>query len=64
MSHQLTERLYSTFANNRCYVFDLTLSTAGFGVSEDVRQMNEAERKDAEEALDAVFSTVKIAALK
>jgi len=64
MNHQLSERLYSTFANGRCYVFDLSLATAGFGVSDDVRQMNEAERKDAEESLDDIFGTVRIATLK
>lgn len=64
MNHQLFERLYSTFANGRCYVFDLALSTAGFGVSDDVRQMNEAERTDANQALDSIFGTVKIAKLK
>jgi hypothetical protein len=64
MNHQMTERIYSTFANGRCYVFDLSLATAGFGVSDDVRQMNEAERKDAEESLDDIFGTVKISQLK
>jgi hypothetical protein len=64
MNHQLSERIYSTFANNRCYVFDLSLATAGFGVSDDLRQMNDAERKDAEESLDDIFGTVKITALK
>jgi hypothetical protein len=63
MHHQLSERLYSTFLNSRCYVFDLSLATAGFGVSDDVRQMNDAERKDAEESLDDIFGTVKIATL-
>jgi hypothetical protein len=64
MHHQLSERIYSTFANGRCYVFDLSLATAGFGVSDDLRQMNEAERKDAEESLDDIFGTVRIATLK
>ncbi len=64
MNHQMTERIYSTFANGRCYVFDLSLATAGFGVSDDVRQMNDSERKDAEESLDDIFGTVKIAKLK
>jgi hypothetical protein len=64
MHHQLTERIYSVFANRRCYIFDLELATAGFGVSDDVRQMNDAERKDAEESLDDIFGTVKITALK
>ena len=65
MNHQMTERLYSTFANGRCYVFDLSLATAGFGPTDDgVRQMNDAERKDAEESLDDIFSTVRIATLK
>jgi hypothetical protein len=63
MHHQMTERIYSTFANARCYVFDLSLATAGFGASDDVRQMNEAERKDAEESLDDIFGTVRIAKL-
>jgi hypothetical protein len=64
MNHQLTERLYSTFANGRCYVFDLSLATAGFGADDEVRQLNDAERKDAEESLDDIFGTVKIAKLK
>lgn len=64
MNHQMTERIYSTFANGRCYVFDLSLVTAGFGVSDDVRQMNDAERKDAEESLDDIIGTVRIATLK
>jgi hypothetical protein len=63
MNHQMTERLYSAFANGRCYVFDLSLATAGFGAADDVRQMNDAERKDAEESLDDIFGTVKIATL-
>jgi hypothetical protein len=64
MNHQMTERIYSTFANNRCYLFDLSLATSGFGVSDDLRQMNDAERKDAEESLDDIFGTVRIADLK
>ncbi len=64
MNHQVTERLYSTFANGRCYVFDLSLATAGFGAADDVRQMNDSERKDAEESLDDIFGTVRIATLK
>lgn len=65
MNHQVTERLYSAFANGRCYVFDLSLATAGFGPTDDgVRQMNDAERKDAEESLDDIFGTVRIATLK
>jgi hypothetical protein len=62
MSHQMYERLYSTFANNRCYVFDLALTTAGFGAADNVRQMNEYEREDAQHALDVIFGTVRIAA--
>ncbi len=50
--------------NDRCYVFDLSLATAGFGASDDVRQMTEEERKDAEESLDDIFGTVRIAKLK
>ncbi|HXB61412.1 MAG TPA: hypothetical protein VNU94_01010 [Acidobacteriaceae bacterium] len=64
MNHQLTERIYSAFANGRCYVFDLSLATAGFGAADDVRQMNDAERKDAEQSLDDLFGTVRIATLK
>jgi hypothetical protein len=64
MNHQLTERLYSAFANGRCYVFDLSLATAGFGAADELRQMNDAERKDAEESLDDIFGTVRIAKLK
>jgi hypothetical protein len=64
MNHQLTERLYSAFSNGRCYVFDLSLATAGFGAADDVRQMNDSEHKDAEESLDDIFGTVKIATLK
>jgi len=60
--HQITERLYSTFANNRCYVFDLELVTAGFGAADDqdIRQMFQSERDDAQKKLDAIFGTVKI----
>jgi len=63
MGHQITERLYSTFANNRCYVFDLELVTSGFGpTDEGTRQMNQFERDDANKKLDAIFSTVIITA--
>jgi len=64
--HQITERLYSTFANNRCYVFDLELVTTGFGVGDDqdIRQMYQSERDDAQQKLDAIFGTVKITKLK
>jgi hypothetical protein len=64
MNHQMTERIYSTFTNSRCYVFDLSLATAGFGVDDDLRQMNDTERKDAEQSLDDIFGTVKITKLK
>ena len=66
MNHQITERLYSTFANNRCYIFDLELVTAGFGAADDqdIRQMFQAERDDAQKKLDAIFGTVKIEKLK
>jgi hypothetical protein len=63
MSHQIYERLYSTFANGRCYVFDLALTTGGFGARDDVRQMSQAERDDAARKLDAIFGTVRIATL-
>ena len=63
MNHQISERLYSTFANNRCYVFDLELSTAGFGVDDDIRQMFQVERDDAQKKLDAIFGTLHIANL-
>jgi len=64
MSHQISERLYSTFTNGRCYVFDLALTTVGYGVMDDVRQMNQAEMNDAQQSLDSIFGTVKIEKLK
>jgi len=64
MNHQITERLYSTFANRRCYIFDLELVTAGFGVDDDLRQMNQSERDDAQKKLDNIFGTVNIQTLK
>jgi hypothetical protein len=63
MNHQITERLYSTFANNRCYIFDLELVTAGFGVDDTLRQMNQPERDDANKQLDTIFGTVRITTL-
>jgi hypothetical protein len=63
MSHQIYERLYSAFANGRCYIFDLALTTGGFGARDDVRQMSQAERDDAGRKLDAILGTVRIAAL-
>jgi hypothetical protein len=64
--HQIAERLYSTFANDRCYVFDLELVTSGYGVADDqdIRQMFQPERDDAQKRLDAIFGTVHIEKLK
>jgi len=59
-NQEVVERLYSTFANDRCYLFALQMTKVGFGLYDSIKPVTQDEMDDAERRMESVLRTVRI----
>lgn len=60
MCHQMKEDVYTTYQNNGCYIFDLSVQTICSGAVDGMRDATKKELADVDTRLIDILETVRI----